>query len=76
LAQLARALRERDAVEAQGVALAKLLLTEPSSPLYRPQHSASVYEAAREALLALTADSRAPLARDDLRRHESRVQQD
>jgi hypothetical protein len=53
LAQLAQALRRPDAVHAQGVALTKLLLTEPASPLYRPRHSAAVYEAAREALLAL-----------------------
>jgi hypothetical protein len=56
LAQLAQALRERETVVSRGVALTKLLLTEPSSPLYRPPHSAAVYEAARHALLALSAD--------------------
>jgi hypothetical protein len=53
LSQLARALRSRDSVSARGVALARHLLAEPSSPLYRPQYPAELYEAAREALLAL-----------------------
>jgi hypothetical protein len=53
LAQLAGALRDRDAVAVRGVALSKLLLTEPSSPVYRPADPDAVYAAAREALFAL-----------------------
>ncbi len=53
LAQLAAALRSRGAVEPRGVALALLLLTDPGSPLYQPQHPDELYEAAREALFAL-----------------------
>lgn len=53
LAQLAQALRHRATVAPRGVALTRLLLTDPASPLYRPQRDAAVYEAAREALLAL-----------------------
>jgi hypothetical protein len=53
LEQLAAALRSRDSVQPQGVALAQLLLTEPSSALYQPADPDELYRAAREALLAL-----------------------
>ena len=51
--QLATALRSRLAVDARGVALTHLLLTEPCSALYRPAYPEEVYELAREALFAL-----------------------
>jgi hypothetical protein len=53
LEQLAAALRSRDTVQARGVALGRRLLTEPASPLFNPTHRDALYEAAREALLAL-----------------------
>jgi hypothetical protein len=53
LAQLARALRSRESVEARGVALTHLLLTDGTSPLYRAAYPERLYEVAREALLAL-----------------------
>jgi hypothetical protein len=53
LEQLARALRSRDSVEPCGVALTQLLLTDGASSLYRPAYPEALYEAAREALLAL-----------------------
>jgi hypothetical protein len=56
LEQLAAALRSRDSVEPRGVALAQLLLTEPSSALYQPANPDELYRAAREALLALGTD--------------------
>jgi hypothetical protein len=59
LEQLATALRSREAVRPQGVALTRLLLTEPLSALYAPRHAEQLYEAARAALFALGPD-RAP----------------
>lgn len=51
--QLARALRRHRSVEARGVALTSVLLTEPGSALYRPVYREELYELAREALFAL-----------------------
>jgi hypothetical protein len=53
LEQLAAALRARESVDPRGVILARQLLTEPDSALYRPSYAEELYEAAREALLAL-----------------------
>jgi hypothetical protein len=54
LQQLASALRSRPDVEPRGVAIAQILLTEPSSSaLYRPAYREELYELARAALLAL-----------------------
>jgi hypothetical protein len=57
LEQLADALNHRESVNVRGVALARVLLTEPTSPLYRPSHPEALYEAARHALLALLTDA-------------------
>jgi hypothetical protein len=54
--QLAKALRTRESVRPRGVALTRLFLTDESSPLYRPASPDALYEAAREALLALGPD--------------------
>ena len=59
LEQLEQAIRERDSVRPQGLALAHLLLTDPDSALYRAPHAGALYEAGRTALLAL----RPPAAR-------------
>src|SRR5437588_12788907 len=56
LLQLAAALRCRDSVRAQGMALAQRLLIEAEGPLYNPERPEALYEAAREALLALGPD--------------------
>ncbi len=67
LEQLARAIRSRESVRSQGLALAHLLLTEPFSVLYQPRHAEELYEAARAALFALgpdrlvSADERRPV---------------
>jgi len=53
LAQLAAALHADDEISVRGVALTRLLLTEPSSALHAPDHREQLYEAARQALLAL-----------------------
>jgi hypothetical protein len=53
LQQLASALRSRADVEPRGVAITQILLTEPSSALYRPAYREELYEIARAALLAL-----------------------
>jgi len=53
LQQLAWALRSRADVEPCGVAIAQMLLTEPSSALYRPAYRDELYELARAALFAL-----------------------
>jgi hypothetical protein len=53
LEQLERAIRERDSVHVQGLALAHLLLSDPDSVLYRAPHAGALYEASRAALLAL-----------------------
>ncbi len=53
LEQLERAIRERDSMRPQGLALAHLLLSDPDSPLYRAPHAGALYEASRAALLAL-----------------------
>jgi hypothetical protein len=58
LAQLGAALRSLDAVQPRGVALTRRLLTEPASALFNPKSPEALYEAAREALLALTARGR------------------
>ncbi len=58
LVQLGAALRSGDSVEPRGVALTRRLLTEPASALFRPNCPDALYEAAREALLALTARER------------------
>lgn len=57
---LARALRSRAAVEPRGVALARVLLTEPRSALYRPAYLEELYVVAREALFALGLFARGP----------------
>ena len=53
LLQLALALRSRADVDPRGVALTRVLLTEPSSALYRPASREELYELARTALFAL-----------------------
>jgi hypothetical protein len=53
LRQLASALRSRADVEPRGVAITQILLTEPSSALYRPAYREELYEIARAALFAL-----------------------
>jgi hypothetical protein len=53
LQQLASALRSRADVEPCGVAIARILLTEPCSALYRPAYREELYELARAALFAL-----------------------
>jgi hypothetical protein len=53
LQQLASALRSRADVEPHGVAITQILLTEPSSALYRPAYREELYELARAALFAL-----------------------
>jgi hypothetical protein len=53
LQQLASALASRADVEPRGVAITQILLTEPSSPLYRPAYPEELYELARAALFAL-----------------------
>ena len=53
LEQLERAIRERDSVCPQGLALAHLLLSDPDSVLYRAPRGGALYEASRAALLAL-----------------------
>jgi KUP system potassium uptake protein len=53
LLQLARALRSRASVAPRGVALARGLLTDPYSALYRPAYRDELYEVARETLFAL-----------------------
>jgi hypothetical protein len=53
LRQLAWALRSRADVEPCGVAITRILLTEPSSPLSRPAYRDELYERARAALFAL-----------------------
>jgi hypothetical protein len=53
LRQLASALRSRADVEPRGVAIVQILLTEPSSALYRPAYREELYELARAALFAL-----------------------
>lgn len=53
LQQLALALRSRADVEPRGVAITRVLLTEPSSALYCPAYREELYEVARAALFAL-----------------------
>jgi len=53
LEQLERAIRERDSVHPQGLALAHLLLSDPDSVLFRAPQAGALYEASRAALLAL-----------------------
>jgi hypothetical protein len=53
LQQLASALRSRADVAPRGVAIARILLTEPSSALYRPAYREELYELAHAALFAL-----------------------
>lgn len=66
LQQLAQALRSRRAVRPQGVALSKVLLTEPCSALYRPAYPAQLYEVARAALFALLSHEPADEIPEDL----------
>jgi hypothetical protein len=68
LEQLATAIRSRESVRSQGVALTHLLLTEPLSVLYQPRHAEQLYEAARAALLALGPDRLAPVEQRALAR--------
>jgi hypothetical protein len=58
LGQLSAALRDREAVDARGVALAQAILTDLTGPLYRPAAEDALCEATREALLALSASGR------------------
>jgi hypothetical protein len=53
LQQLAWALRSRADVKPRGVAITRILLTEPSSALYQPAYPEELYELARAALFAL-----------------------
>src|SRR4051794_7219635 len=53
LEQLAEAMRSRDRIGVRGAALAHLLVTAPTSPLYAAGYPDELYERAREALLAL-----------------------
>jgi hypothetical protein len=53
LRQLASALRSHEDVQPRGVAITRILLTDPSSALYRPAYREELYELAREALFAL-----------------------
>lgn len=53
LRQLAHALVSRERLDVRGVALTRLLLTEPASPLYGSRYPEELYERVREALLAL-----------------------
>jgi hypothetical protein len=53
LEQLARALLARERPDVHGVALTRLLLTHPASPLYEPCYPEELHERVREALLAL-----------------------
>lgn len=57
---LARALRSPGTVEPRGVALARILLTEMHSALYRPAYPEELYVVAREALSALGLFARGP----------------
>jgi hypothetical protein len=66
LQQLASALRSRADVELRGVAIARILLTEPCSALYRPAYCEELYELARAALFAL--GSRGAVSKGPLRR--------
>ena len=54
LEQLAGALRSPGSLEPHGIALTRLLLTEPGSPLYQPAEPEALSTAACGALLALT----------------------
>lgn len=54
LEQLERVLRERPTHEPRGLALATLLLSDPESVLYQAPQPDRLYEAARQALLALS----------------------
>jgi hypothetical protein len=53
LAQLAEALGQRERPGVRGVAMTRVLLTAPDSPLYAARYPEELYEWAREALLAL-----------------------
>jgi hypothetical protein len=72
LEQLARAIRSRESVRSQGIALAQLLLTEPLSVLYQPARADQLYEAARAALFALGPDRRASVAPSPVARLSTR----
>ena len=62
LEQLERAIRERDSLCPQGLALAHLLLSDPDSVLYRAPHGEALYEAepGRLARAAPNAGARGP----------------
>jgi hypothetical protein len=66
LQRLAAALRSRADVESRRVPIAQLLLTEPSSDLYRPAYCEEFHERARAALFTLR--SRAGAGPERLRR--------
>ena len=81
LVELSRALRVRRSVDARGVATTQLLLTDPASPLYRPDHPTAAYEMVCEALVGLGPDehrprggARLPLRRAELKRDEGHVE--
>ena len=79
LTELSRALRVRRRVDARGVAMTQMLLTDPASPLYRPAHPTAALEDVHEALVALgpgerSAASGAQLPRAELNHHEARVE--
>jgi len=59
LEQLAAALRSRESIRPRGAGIARVLLTEPDSALYRSARRDELYEVAREALFALGPDGAA-----------------
>lgn len=72
LEELAAALRARNRVQARGVVLVNRLLTDPCSALYHPAEADELYEAARQALLALAPDPAIPGARERAGRSRGR----
>ena len=56
LEQLAIALRSPEPIQPRGVALTRLLLTDPCSAVYAPAYSDQLYDIAREALLEVGLD--------------------
>lgn len=65
LEQLATALRSRESSQPRGVALTRVLLTEPCSALYWPDYVEELYEVAREALFALGPDGAADRVQEE-----------
>ena len=68
LEQLAIALRSPELIQPRGVALTRLLLTDPSSAVYAPAYSDQLYDIAREALLAVDPGQTVPQRYLSLRR--------